>query len=92
MARPKKASLLLPPRLAGGGGGEDNPLGQAEADAVAALLDFGADAGNGNGNGAALEAGRPGEPEFLVKFAHRSHVHNEWVPESVLAQVRRAAL
>lgn len=59
-------------------------VGQEEADAVAALLDFGAEAGE-----AAQEAAlRGSQPEYLVKFAGRSHAHNEWVPESTLMQVR----
>lgn len=29
------------------------------------------------------------EPEFLVKYVGRSHIHNEWVPESTLMQIAK---
>lgn len=32
------------------------------------------------------------EPEYFVKYAKRSHLHNEWVSESTLAQIAKRKL
>ena len=32
------------------------------------------------------------EPEYLLKYLGRSHVHNEWVTESTLAKVAKRKL
>ncbi len=29
------------------------------------------------------------DPEYLVKYLGRSHIHNEWVPESTLLQIAK---
>ena len=30
-----------------------------------------------------------GEPEYLVKYQSKAHVHNEWVPESLLMKIAK---
>lgn len=34
----------------------------------------------------------PNEPEYLVKWSNKSHVHNEWVKESMLMSIARRKL
>lgn len=77
-----------------------------EADAAAALLGFGEEADNAvavaatgltgpgldGGDGLGTLSGADREPEYLVKWAHRSHVHNEWVKESTLMGLARRKL
>ncbi|GIM15000.1 hypothetical protein Vretimale_17869 [Volvox reticuliferus] len=73
-----------------------------EADAAAALLGFGDEADNAVGattvgGASALDSAEGGalagrEPEYLVKWAHRSHIHNEWVKESALMGMARRKL
>ncbi|GLI58399.1 hypothetical protein VaNZ11_000099 [Volvox africanus] len=91
--------------IAGGGGGQHaDRMATDEADAAAALLGFGDEADNPAGatviggigaldsaDGGVL-TGANREPEYLVKWAHRSHIHNEWVKESVLMGIARRKL
>ncbi|KXZ56057.1 hypothetical protein GPECTOR_2g939 [Gonium pectorale] len=91
---------------AGGGGGQSDRAAIDEADAAAALLGFGEDAdasaaaagvsgaaADGTAaDGAAAAAATDREPEYLVKWAHKSHIHNEWLKESALAGMARRKL
>ncbi|GIL66592.1 hypothetical protein Vafri_20082 [Volvox africanus] len=88
----------------GSGGQHADRMATDEADAAAALLGFGDEADNPAGaatvgGGGALDTADGGvltgasrEPEYLVKWAHRSHIHNEWVKESVLMGMARRKL
>ena len=61
-------------------------LGQEEADAVAALLDFGieesAPAGGEAGADIKAEPTGPRQPEYLVKWQGKAHIYNEWLSVS----------
>ncbi|KAK9839116.1 hypothetical protein WJX74_009858 [Apatococcus lobatus] len=95
------ASLLASSRQPALAGAPDSrpptPPGQMrqdEADAVAALL-----AASGSGEVPGEEAdmgdptGQPGrEPEYLVKWVGKSHMHDEWVTESLLMRIGKRKL
>ena len=57
----------------------NSPADDPEADAVAALL------AAADSPGASMVQ----EPEYLVKYVGKSHVHNEWVPEETLLQIAK---
>ena len=42
--------------------------------------------------GAAGEAGEGGDAQYLVKWVGRSHLHNEWVPGSLLLRLAKRKL
>ncbi len=72
-----------------GFGGEDAAGAGASAAASEHLPGTGLASLDGTAAGASA-ADR--EPEYLVKWLHRSHAHNEWVKESVLMGIARRKL
>ncbi|CAD7703269.1 unnamed protein product, partial [Ostreobium quekettii] len=66
-------------------------LRQEEREAVSTLLHFSEDPMLQLDPGVALRGGYD-EPEYFVKYAKRSHLHNEWVSESTLAQIAKRKL